>query len=208
MPSIVRPTPCREPRVRARRHGERGTALVEAAFMMPMFVILFFTSLYLHNLNSKQISLNISTRANAWAFAMSNCNKGPASPESESLPVGSSGNATQMQMQGSSSGSGLSAASAALGAGSVTGAISSAMSGITSLLASVFADPEGSQSKSNVALSWRLPNVYEGGATDGPRTTNVHQTVTVACNEQAENGSIVTAVEDIICVIVPSAPFC
>ena len=60
--------------LRNRRRHQRGAAMVEAAFMLPMFVILFFTTMYLHNLNAKQIALNMTTREAAWSYAMANCN--------------------------------------------------------------------------------------------------------------------------------------
>ncbi len=206
MPAIFRPDLACERRIRSHRRRERGAALVEAAFMMPMFIILFFTSLYAHNVNSKQITLNTTARAQAWAYAMSNCNKGPGSPEGESLPLGSSGNAQTMDLEGGSPGGGTSAASSALSSGSVTGAISSFLSAITSVLSDIFANPPGSQSTVRDSVSWRLPNVYDGSGY-GVRSTPLYQSVTVVCNEQAQNGSIVTAVEDLLCSIV-HASFC
>jgi len=194
----------------ARSRRTRGAAMVEAAFMMPMFVILFFTSLYAHNLNAKQISLNMTTRASAWALAMYNCSKGPASDEGETLQAANSGGTGEPQTISLSGGSGndaSNAASSAFSGGSVSGALSSVMSGITSAIASVFPNPQGSQSQIHDTVSWRMPNVYvEGGSTSGPNSTPVGQTVTVVCNEQAVDGSIGQAVKDIICAV--TGQFC
>src|SRR5215472_10225038 len=59
-------------RVRARRR-KRGVALVEAAACMPLFVVLWFSILYAHNLFATKMGVNAAARAQAWGFAMGNC---------------------------------------------------------------------------------------------------------------------------------------
>jgi hypothetical protein len=193
---------------RSSRARERGAALVEAAFMMPMFVILFFTSLYAHNLNAKQISLNITTRSQAWALAMYNCSKGPGtgSPaEGETLQAansGGSGEPTTIGLTSQNANDASSAAGSAFNSGSISGSMSSMLSIVTGLLSDILPNPQGAQSQIKDTVSWRMPNTYvAGGATSGPNSTPVQQTVTVVCNEQEQNGSIGSALKSMVCVI-------
>jgi hypothetical protein len=173
--------------------------MVEAAFMMPMFVILFFTSLYAHNLNAKQISLNIQTRGSAWGYAMNNCGQ-TNSPESETLPaVGGGDGVSQVQLFGQTGNDAASAASSALAGGNNPGAISSIASGVTGAIANVLPNPYGSQAQIQSKVSWRQPNVYTGA--DPSNNTNVQQTVTLVCNQEPIDGSIEAAVQGIMCAI-------
>ena len=112
MASIDRPI--RLPRVHRRRRHQRGVALVEAAFMLPMFVILWYGSLYVHNLGSKYIAVNTAAREDAWTTAMSNCGVHKSS-DSEVLPA-AEGSPSPLQNGG---GSDTSAVSTALGQGNV-----------------------------------------------------------------------------------------
>jgi hypothetical protein len=207
MPSILREPCIRERRLRAGRRHQRGATLVEAAFMMPMFVILFFTSIFFHNLNAKQITLNVTTRAQAWTYAMHNCRAGegqdeheiPFAPASVAAPpsVATSGAAFQIQMRGNGSG-GLSSVNSALSAGPIMNGISSVMGPIANFLSSIFADPQGSESFIADGVNWRMPNLYSKGNIDGAnKNTPVQQTVIIACNEQAENGSVGNALSEI-----------
>jgi hypothetical protein len=207
--SMLYPIPLSLPRADAgsitRRHvraRERGAAMVEAAFMMPMFVLLFFTSIYAHNLYAKQIALNMTSRSQAWSLAMYNCSKGPGSPEGETLGAadsGGSGEATTISLNaGSGSSDSSSATSGALNGGSVSGAATSAISGVTSMISSIFPNPSGSQSVQNGSVSWRAPNLYNPGDNGGIQSTQVTQTVTIVCNEQAQNGNICTAIAAVV----------
>jgi hypothetical protein len=170
--------------------------MVEAAFMMPMFVLLFFTSIYAHNLNAKQISLNITTRGNSWGYAMNNCGVG-GDDETETLPSGVS--ATTVSLFGESGNDTESAASTALSSGNTTGAISSISSGVTGAISSVLPNPNGSQAQIIDSVSWRQPNVWSGNLSTGAAT--VRQTVTVVCDQEPHNGNIETAVQGIVCAI-------
>ncbi len=190
-------------RARSSRGGQRGAAMVEAAFMMPMFVLLFFTSLYAHNLNAKQISLNIESRSEAWGFAMNNCGAA-GQDETESLPSISTGDGLQeVQLYGESGNDAASAAGTALSGGNVTGAISSIASGIVGAIANVLPNPYGSQASFKTTVDWRQPNVWSGAKPTG--SGNVQQTVTVLCNQEPQDGNIETAVKGIICAITGKA---
>jgi len=182
----------RHTRHRAARRHERGAAMVEAAFMMPMFVMLFFTSIYAHNLNAKQISLNLTTRAQSWALAMYNCSKGPGSPEGETLQAansGGSGEPTQITLKSTNPSTSGSAAMSALSGGSIMGMMSTFMGMATGILSGLFPDPPGSQSQVKDSVSWRMPNLYNGAGVGQTNSTPVQQTVTLVCNEQAKTWS-------------------
>ncbi len=188
-------------REQARRRRQRGAAMVEAAFMMPMFVILFFTSLYLHNVNSHQIALNIESRGEAWQYAMDNCGKGAGHMDTEVLgpPTSVVGTVTAVPLQSQNANDAGSAASTALGAGSISGAASSIMSEVVGFVSQIFPNPKGAQAKVTDSVSFRVPDLYKnGGADAGDGTTHLKQEVTVVCNEQAVNGNVCTALSGIL----------
>jgi len=54
--------------------------------MLPMFVILWYGSLYVHNLGKNYIKVNTTARSDAWSTAMANCGVPPKGAESEHLP--------------------------------------------------------------------------------------------------------------------------
>jgi len=181
--------------VRTRRRHQRGAAMVEAAFMMPMFVILFFTSIYFHNLNAKQIALNMVTRQAAWVYAMANCGV-TKDADSEVYDQVDSGNGSASQIQTENgSNQAQNAASTAFNGGSVTGAMTSFIQPITSMLSSIFPNPMGSQMQKKDSVTWSMPSAsWSQGA--AAQSTPVQQTVTVYCDEAPQNGSIWNVIKD------------
>jgi hypothetical protein len=87
------------------------------------------------------------------------------------------------------------AASSAFSGGSVTGAMTSFLSTVTSAISSIFPNPQGSQLNNSTALNWRLPNNYTGS--NATNTTTVNGTSTVMCNEAPQDGSIFAVISDI-----------
>jgi Flp pilus assembly protein TadG len=185
--------------VRNRRRNQRGAAMVEAAFMLPMFVILFFTTLYLHNLNSKQIALNNTARESAWSYARANCGIVLDADSEVYDSVDSGGDAASTIATTNGSNEAGSAASTAFSAGSVTGGMAAFVSTVTTAISSVFPNPTGSQKKSNDTVAWNMVNLYANGSSGSQTTqtpTPVAQTVTVYCDEAPQDGSLGKVISD------------
>jgi|CZKU01.1.fsa_nt_gi Flp pilus assembly protein TadG len=76
-------------RVAARRR-QRGSVLVEAAVVIPAFVILFGGMLFLHHVIREQQRVDLKAKADAWTSAMASCtgdgNALPALPFSSTMP--------------------------------------------------------------------------------------------------------------------------
>jgi hypothetical protein len=171
-------------RLRGRRR-RRGAAMVETAFMLPMFVILWYSSLYVHGLGSKHIGANTDARADAWRTAMANCGvKHDSDSENFLPPVGGS---IGLGSNGSSDTSG--AVSNALKNGNLGGALSGFVSNFTSVIASVFPNPNGAQVTKTDVINWRVPDLYNKTGLNN-QDTNVTGTTTVVCNEAPMDGSI------------------
>lgn len=154
--------------------------MVEAAFMAPMFVILWFVALYAHNLGSTKISLNSKARAQAWDYALANCDQGqgdtPTTPADWGVsetpgpltPVPGSP-PTQPPSQGGSNPN------------------SQVMGQIAGFLGNLFTNPEGSHSVQNGNVNFRVPNLYDH--TGGTTSKQLASTVVLFCNEKAQDGS-------------------
>jgi hypothetical protein len=173
-----------------RRKGARGAAMVEAAFMLPMFVLLWYVALYAHNMNSKQIGFNLQTRSDAWAYAMANCGGGSGSgPAVTVMP--------QFQQQPSFNYSGQSTPSFSNIVSGGGGGAASYMSAIGGVLSSFpfFTDPNGEQSTQQTQVSFRMPQTYGGDMSTG--TTPVGSKMTLFCNEKPQTGDIKNVIGDI-----------
>ena len=205
-----------------RSRAERGAAMVEAAFMFPMFVLMFFTLIYAHSYSATKIDEQTQARELAWTNAMANCGKA-SSDEVENLPttvtslnmtrnnftgIGSTSQIAmttsskpQSPMTGTASTTSLEATvSGAIAGGAVEGAFSAIMGIVLDAVASVFPDPNGAQGSSNGTVSWRLPNSYANANPNN--STTITQQVTVMCNETAQDGSLKTVLGDAISSIV------
>jgi hypothetical protein len=171
---------CQQVRRPARR-SQRGAALVEAAFMMPMFVILFYASLFAHNLSLTYIKASQQARANAWAYAMANCGD-TASDNVEVMPpvdTEGAGAATKIQPMPDNP-------TNTAGNGNFLGGMVGTIFGDIS---SIFPNPNGSQSVQTSSLNWRMPNLYN--QTDAGSTSTVKRSVTIDCNNVANDGGAV-----------------
>jgi hypothetical protein len=166
-----------------------GTALVEATFLMPMFVILFFATLYAHNLGYGHMKENREARAAAWALAMSNCNDSGDS-DSEVLPganTGGSGAASRVSLTPSTE--------PLPGGGDPTSMLSGLMGTIASGVAQAIPiNADSAKSEQTKDLSWRLPNLYEHDASR--KQTSIKQTATITCNNAPKNGGLVATLLD------------
>ena len=208
-PSILR-------RQVARRRAQRGAAMVEAAFMFPMFIILFFSVIYAHSFSATKIDEATQARELAWTNAMGNCGKtGDAIiekiPDQVSDLSVTRGNFTgveqtsqiaiqtttspQSPMNGESS-STKSGVSEAIAGGSIEGAFGNIANMLVGVVADLFPDPDGAQGVGTGTVSWRLPN--NSAASDPTNSTKLTQTVTVMCDETVQNGSVLTVVKDLI----------
>jgi hypothetical protein len=205
------------------RRRERGAALVEAAFMFPMFVILFYAIIYAHTFYSTQLDSNAQSRQLAWNDAMSDCGK--STSDDRDNPPSYAGSLTALlrynfTKTGNGQGSpihintneqtptalngeasdAMTGITTALAGGSVEGALGAIIGPIINTVASFFPDPNGSQAVAKGNFNWRMPNNYNGD--DPNNTLAVHQTVTVMCNETPQNGSAKTVIGDIVGDIV------
>jgi hypothetical protein len=171
--------------------------MVEAVAIMPVFVILFFTAVYAHSWGSKQIDLNSQSRQAAWVLAMANCNVSGQN-DSETLPNSNTGGSSPnvITLANSSPNEASSAAHSAFSAGSVTGWMSSFLSTVTSAIAGIFPNPQGSQMNKTDTVNWRMPNNYSGA--NPTNSTPVQGNMTVMCNEAPMDGSIINVISDIV----------
>jgi len=196
---------------------ERGAAMVEAAFMFPMFIILFFSIIYAHSFSATKIDEATQARELAWSNAMSNCVQGGGGSDSETLPdmetslaltkgnfraTGSPStiamNTTsnpQLPMNGEAS-STQAGVSQAIAGGSIEGALGGIVGMLLNAVSDIFPDANGAQGVTSGAVSWRLPNNYANS--DPSNSTTITHTVTVMCNEKPQNGSVETVVADLV----------
>jgi hypothetical protein len=158
--------------------------MVEAAFMMPMFVILFYASLYAENLGKVNSQSNRNSRQQAWTYAMANCGDTSGQDESEVLPPSDPGS-------GSGAATKLSPLTPGTGGPSGSNPLANATGALVSSIGSVFPDANGAQSLTNPTLNWRDPNLYNGNP--GTATTQVNQHVVVNCNNAPWDGGAVQA---------------
>jgi hypothetical protein len=191
------------------RRGQSGAAMVEAAFMFPMFVILWFSIVYAHAFSSTQIDTNTQSRELAWTDAMSNCNT-PGYQEKETLPqnndslsvtrntwtsttatttIAVSTNETASALSATPSSSNASdAMKAAVSGGSLEGAFGALIGPVLNAIASILPSPKGAKAVSRGPVSWRMPNTYAG--LDPSNSTTMKQTTTVTCNIAPINGGL------------------
>ena len=182
-----------------RRRAQRGAALVETAFMLPMFVILWYGSLYVHNLGKNYIKVNSQARADAWQTAMANCGVPPKGAETEHLPASLGGVGAVYGGGGNDVG----AVKTALQNSNPGGAIGAFVSGFTSALASAFPAMQGATSLKTTAVSWREPDLYDHSETGS--SVLVKGTTSVVCDLAPEDGTIANvagAIVSIICGMV------
>jgi hypothetical protein len=194
-----------KPSNRTRRSSQRGAAMVEAAFMFPMFIILWFASLYAYNWGRAQIDTKTLARQQAWATSMSNCGS-PGQSESELLPPADSGGQPITHDLPSSLSSQL---SGVLGGGGGGGGsfIVQLIQGLVNSVQSLFPNPQGAIQAQQKTINFRIPNQYAHDP--GVGSKQIKANVTVYCNDTAKNGdnSIVDAVAGVIDgIIAVSSP--
>jgi hypothetical protein len=183
---------------RPRRLRERGTALVEAAFMLPMFVILWYASLYVHSLGSNYIEVNTSARQDAWQTAMANCGV-HLSQDSEVLPPSLGGVVDLPDTAGD--GATEAEIAAALKSGSITGTLAGFVNTFTATVSVLFPNPSGATSVKTAGVSWRVPDLYDHTGL-GQKKTNVRGSATVVCNEAPLDGSILGVAVGLISIVL------
>lgn len=61
------------PRHRVRRTGQRGAVLVEAAVVIPVFILLLGGMLFLHHVVREQQRVMMDAKNRVWQFAMASC---------------------------------------------------------------------------------------------------------------------------------------
>jgi len=149
--------------------------MVEAAFMFPMFVILWFSVVYAHAFSSTQIDTNTQSRELAWTDAMSNCNK-QGYQEKETLPDNNDSLSVTRNTWTSTSATTTIAVS--------TNETASALSATPSSSNA----SHGAKAVSRGPVSWRMPNTYAG--LDPSNSTTMSQTTTVTCNIAPINGGL------------------
>jgi Flp pilus assembly protein TadG len=162
------------------RRRQRGTAMVEAAAILPVFVVLWFAVVYAHNVADAKMRMVAGSRAIAWAYAMGNCgNQGDPNPTPTPQIAGKKVDPMLAapgvgSMLGSGGGGFMSA---------ITGVVSNAVSSAVPL-----AQDFDSQWTMNQPVSFRMPNNYNGNPGVGVHT--VTGLVTVSCNEAPLDGNL------------------
>jgi hypothetical protein len=188
--------------------------MVEAAFMFPLLIILFFSLIYAHSYTGTKIDEATQAREMAWTNAMSNCGNSGDS-ETEKLPdnvtslslthgnfvatnqassIAMTTTSNPQQPMNGESNSTQTGVSQSVSGGSIEGAFSGLLSMVLGAVSDLFPDPNGAQGVSKTTISWRMPNNYNGS--DPSNSTTVKQTVTVMCNEKPQNGTVLTVIED------------
>jgi hypothetical protein len=183
-------------RLRGRRRHERGVALVEAAFMLPMFVILWYASLYVHSLGSHYIAINTEARKEAWQTAMANCGA-HGQQETEVLPASLS---SGINLPAGNGGDTINAVVTALKGGNIAGALAGFVNTFTAALANAFPSPKGAHFTKTDTVNWRVPDLYNHSGM-GTENTNLKYSTTVVCDIAPENGSISNVAGAIVAII-------
>jgi hypothetical protein len=166
----------------ARRHkvGSRGAALVEAAFIFPMFIILFFGALYFHNAWFKKFDVIAQARSESWAYAMSACGKnGEDNTEKFSGVKANKGTLTMTDTVNNNMVS-------QLAGGGFTGFLSGLGSYISSL--PIFLNPEAADSAHSGTVDYRQRDIYD--KTVANSTTTLNYEAVVVCNIDPANGNL------------------
>ena len=164
--------------------------------MLPMFVILWYSSLYVHSLGSKYIKVNSEARSDAWQTAMANCGV-HHDTDTEVLPPSLGGVVGLSAAGGDTAG----AVSTALKNGNVTGGLSGFVNTFTTVISSIFPNPNGSQFLKTDDVSWRVPDLYDHSG-EGKRDTIVQGTTTVVCNEAPMDGTIGAVAGAIVSILL------
>jgi hypothetical protein len=178
-----------------RRRAQRGAALVETAFMLPMFVILWYGSLYVHNLGKNYIKVNTSARADAWQTAMANCGAHAKGTDTEHLPASLGGVGPVYGGGGSDIGS----IKTALQNSNPGGAIGAFVSSFTTALANAFPAMQGSTFLKTSTVSWREPDLYDHSETGS--SVKVKGTTSVVCDLAPEDGTIANVAGALVSII-------
>jgi hypothetical protein len=205
------------PSIHRQRQHERGAALVEAAFMFPMFIILFFSVIYAHSFTATKIDEATQARELAWNNAMTNCVQGGGGSDSETLPdletslsltrgnfkgtgtpstIGMNTTSKPLTPMNGEAGSTQAGVTQSISGGSIEGAFAGIVGMLLDTVAKIFPDPNGAQGVTTGSVSWRLPNNY--AHTDPNNSTSLTHTVTVYCNEAPQDGSVKTVVGDLV----------
>jgi hypothetical protein len=187
-------------RIRKSRRGERGAAMVEAAFMFPMFLILWFAAIAAYKIPASVIDLNSKSRSDAWARAMNNCSAA-TSDDPEQYPA-SWGNAVSSPLTNEPDIGSL--FSSAMSSGSVGGIVGGVVNAITGALAEIIPNPTGSASTYQNTVNWRMSNRYAN--TDNASSTKLARTVTIVCDGGVQDGSVWNALTDLVGAIIGLIP--
>ena len=70
--------------VTTRRKGQRGAALVEAVVVIPFFIIIFASMIFIGQLYGEKQRTMREAKQNVWVYAMSNCEGSMSNVSSES----------------------------------------------------------------------------------------------------------------------------
>jgi hypothetical protein len=186
-------------RTRSRR-GERGAALVEAAFMFPMFLILWFAAITAYKIPASVIDLNTKSRSDAWALAMDNCGA-HTSNDPEQYPQ-AWGNATSAPLTNEPDI--VTLFKSAMKAGGVGGIVGGVVNVLTAALAEVIPNPTGSASTYQSSVHWRMSNRYAN--TDVAHSTKLSRTVTIVCDNGVQNGDLWNALTDVAGAVLDLIP--
>jgi len=177
-------------RVKAR---ERGAAMVETAMVFPMFVILWFVTMWVYRTYDTKLDLMARTRGEAWGYAMSNCGKSGTSNivtrwnngkgEARTVPAGAPPPITQLALDATS-----------------------VMFPVFALVAATVNTPiDAARSDRSKVVAQSVPNLWE--RTDGKVARTATAKVVVFCNETPEDGDLVGVVRSLVHMVPISSFF-
>lgn len=163
---------------RRSRKRSRGAAMVEASFVMPVLVMLWFASVYAESVCSAKLDAIATARQQAFGYASSNCGESGDKGPSSFTPISGSTN-----VAGSSTADML---------GDLIGGIAG---DIVSMLAGVILDKAFPTSFGQAKLE-----------ANGPGKSGFHSShsssMVFTCNEVPFNGSLVSFAKDLFTMLV------
>jgi hypothetical protein len=176
-------------KVRSRRKS-RGVAMVEAVAILPIFVVLWFTTLFAFNLGATKIAMNATSRGDAWAYAMGNCGAG-SDPAKTPWPGGGWGSVSTSSDAFSTNATSLIGGGGASGfdiVGALTTVVSNFLPGLGTSNSSIEQEQK--------TINYVTPSVGVVSA-GSSLSKNVQYTSTVFCNEAPRNGNIMGVIGSI-----------
>jgi len=173
--------------------GQRGAALVETAMVFPMFVILWFVTLWVYRTYDTKLDEMARTRGDAWGYAMSSCGKSGArdvvtrwpsgAGHAHKVPAGAPPPITQFALDGAS-----------------------LLFPVFTLVAAVVNTPtDAARSDRSKAVAQSIPNLWE--RSNGKVSRTVTAKVVVFCNETPENGDLAGVIRSLVHMVPISSFF-